>query len=351
MKFNSLFRAFLGNRRLSVARSLLLIALLIYGLTLQGCTAIYKATGDILVNYGRAEMTPYLLTYNDLDMACATGESLTPFLVSFESVNANPTRLAVLTNSMAALCAQQRALEQELRYVRALQNGLAAEASDARTLQKRYSAVAGARLYESHQRSLAEYGEVTDKRCPRLRTDFDEMVFMIGLLNGVQALLYDASADNTLGLPRNIAAKASEAAVCLDNEKWWGVPEGIQAAVWSILPMLAPTGTDPWKGLQQASQHGYDAGVRLSSALYAVSAYSASNDEQLRRAIREFSQNGENLNPDYAMLDAIATFTVLAISDRMWTNAIGERTPFKTLGTFWDDPKDVGTMLDIEDLL
>lgn len=320
-------------------------------LALQGCTPVYKTTGDILVSYGRAEMTPYILTYDDLDMACATGEAMTPFLVSFESVNANPTRLAVLTNSMAAVCAQQRALEQELRYIRAIQNGLVAEARDARTLQKRYSALAGARLYESYQRAIKAYGEASEEHCPRLRSDFDELVFLVGHLNGVQALLYDGAADNTLGLPRNIAAKSAIASRCLDNTKWWGAPAGIRASVWTILPMLAPENTDSWALLHKAAQQGYASGVRLSSALYAVSAYSADNQEELRRAIREFANNEQALDSDYAMLNAITNFTVRSISDRMWTEATGERTPFGALGSFWDDVAEPSTSIDIEDLL
>jgi hypothetical protein len=325
--------------------------LLLSMLALQGCTPVYKTTGDVLVSYGRAEMTPYLLTYDDLDMACATGEAMTPFLVSFESVNANPTRLAVLTNSMAAVCAQERALEHELRYIRAIQNGQAAEARDARTLQKRYSSVAGARLYESYQRVISAYGEATEEHCPRLRSDFDEMVFLVGHLNGVQALLYDGAADNALGLPRNIAAKSAIASRCLDNIKWWGAPGGIRASVWSILPMLAPADTNSWQLLQEAAQQGYASGVRLSSALYAVSAYSADNKEELRRAIREFANNEQTLDRDYAMLNAISQFTVRSISDRMWTEATGERTPFGSLGRFWDDAEEPTTSFDIEDLL
>ena len=345
------FAVLLSNKFTPLFRRAALFVASAFAVALQGCTPVYKTTGDILVSYGRAEMTPYLLTYDDLDMACATGEAMTPFLVSFEAVNSNPTRLAVLTNSMAAVCAQDRALEQELRYMRAIQLGQSSEARDARTMQKRYSAIASARLYESYERSISAYGEATEKRCPRLRSDFDEMVFMVGQLNGVQALLYDAAADNSLGLPRNIAAKAAVAANCLDNKKWWGVPGGIQASVWTILPMLAPEGTDSWKLLQNAAQTGYDSGVRLSSALYAVSAYSSDNKEELRRAIRDFAANSEELNKDYAMLDAITAFMIQGISDRMWTEATGERTPFGELGSFWDDVDSSESSINIDDLL
>ena len=329
-----------------------LAALLAGVMVLQGCSVIYKTTGDILVNFGRSEMTPYLLTYDDMGMACATGEGLTPFLVSFEAVDSKPTRLAVLTNSMAAVCADNHALQEELRYSRAMKRGDTPEAQDARTLQKRHSEVAAARLYESYLRSVKQYGEVEPgAQCPRLRSEFDELVFMVGLISGVQALLHDATADVAVGVPRDIAAKVERAATCLDNEKWWGVPQGIRASLWNILPMLAPEGVDAWAHLEDSIDQGYADGVRLASALYVVTAYSVGDEERVRRGIRGFAANDEELDPDYAMLDAISGFMVEGVSDRLWTEATGQRTPFKRLGTFWDDTRDSDSDINIDDLL
>ncbi|WP_211315759.1 hypothetical protein [Isoalcanivorax indicus] len=340
------------SQRVPLFRSLHLAGLLAGVMLVQGCSIIYKTTGDILVNYGRSEMTPYLLTYTDVGMACATGEGLTPFLVSFESVHANPTRLAVLTNNMAAACADQRALDAELRYNRAMNRGDTAEAQDARTEQKQHAEVAARRLYESYQRAVKQYGEVdVDQDCPRLRSDFDELVFMVGQISGSQALLHDATADVTVGVPRDIAAKAERAATCLDNDKWWGVPQGIRATLWTILPMLAPEGADNWAELEGAVRKGFDAGVRLNSALYVVAAYSVGNDEHVRRGIRDFANyDTSELDPDNALLDAIAGEMVKGVSDRMWTENTGQRTPYGRLGTFWDD-RDDREQIDIDDLL
>ena len=326
-----------------------LITPLLFGL-LAGCSPVYKTTGDILVNYGRSEMTPYLLQQNDLGMACATGEAMTPFLVSFETVGASPARIAVLTNSMAALCGQQRALEQELRYLRAVRRGRSDEARDSRILQKRFSAQAGARLYESWQRTRSQYPEIRNGKCPRLRTDFDEMVYLVGLVSGVQALVYDTVADNKLGLPRNIPALAAESAGCLDNDKWWGTPMAIQLTVWAILPMLAPDDIDPWPRLRQADKLGRQHGVRLSSALYTMAAYSVGNGEELERAVHGFPQPVDELDPDYQMLNAISRFTLQTISDRIWTEETGSRTPYAALGTLPQDEQ-TASPEDIEDLL
>lgn len=340
------------SQLVSLSRSVRLAGLLAGMMLVQGCSVIYKTTGDILVNYGRSEMTPYLLTYQDLGMACATGEGLTPFLVSFESVHSNPTRLAVLTNNMAAVCADMQALEEELRYNRAMNRGDSAEAQDARTMQKRHSEVAARRLYESYQRTVKQYGEVdVGDKCPRLRSDFDQLVFMVGQISGAQALVHDAAADVRVGVPRDIAAKAERAAQCLDNEKWWGVPQGIRATLWTILPMLAPEDSDNWGELERAAQTGYDEGVRLNSALYVMAAYSVGNDEHVRRAIRGFVANDEELDPEYTMLDTIAGYMVQSVSDRMWTEATGQRTPYGRLGTFWDDVEERRPAIDIDDLL
>jgi hypothetical protein len=51
------------------------------------------------------------------------------------------------------------------------------------------------------------------------------------------------------------------------------------------------------------------------------------------------------------MLDIVATKQVLAVSDRLWTEATGSRTPIGGLGTFWDDQSPAEEALDIDDLL
>lgn len=320
-------------------------------MAMQGCTAVYKTTGDILVNFGRAEMTPYLLQYDDIGMACATGEGFTPFLSSFESVGAKPGRLAVLVNTLAATCSDGKAWEQELRYLRDMRAGDVVSAQDARALQKRYAAVSAQRQYAAYQRMVDYYGEVDGpKDCPRLRSDFDEVVFMTGLLSGVQAVLNDAVADGSLGVPRDIAAKVERAAGCLDNEKWWGVPMGVRAALWNTLPMIAPDGVDAKAELRQAAAQGYQSGVRLASVLYVVSTYGTGDMDDVRAGIRGFAAHGKDLNADYRMMDSIAEFMITGISDRLWTEATGKRTPFDGLGTFWDDQGPQND-INIDDLL
>ncbi len=320
-------------------------------LGLQGCGVIYKTTGDVLISFGRSEMLPYMMTYSDVRMACVTGEAQTPLLMSFERVGSKPEKLGAMVFTTAAACTEQLALDAELRYMRAVKDGRVNEAQDARIEQKRWSAVAAERQYAAYNYMIEAYGEQKEGECPKLKTDFDELVWMVGNISGVQSLLNDGSSDGAVGVPRDIAAKVERNMKCLDNQKWWGVPRGVRAAVWNLLPMLAPPNSNAWAELEASAQTGFKSGIRLGSALYAMSAFSKGDDERLRKAIREYAANDKNLDPDYAMLDAIAGFIIEGISDREWTENTGKRTPVGGIGTFWDDASKSAPAVDINDLL
>ena len=47
----------------------------------------------------------------------------------------------------------------------------------------------------------------------------------------------------------------------------------------------------------------------------------------------------------------MAALQMQAISDRLWTEATGKRTPLGKAGSFWDDPAKVLDSIDIDDLL
>ena len=298
-------------------------------------------------------MLPYVMTYDDTEMACALGECMTPLLMSFEAVGSDPDKLAVLQYVSAASCADADALTAELRYLRNINQGNVTEAQDARIVQKRKAALAARRQYEAYQRMVREYGEIKEDQCPDLDKEFDQLVWMVGLIAGAQSLMNDGTSGGQVGVPRDIAAKVSRGAGCLENAKWWGVPGGIQGAIWNLLPPLAPENAKPWKKLERSQEIGFDQGIRLGSALYAMSAYSKGNDQRLREAIRRFAEYDESkINQNYRLLDTMADTIIRGLSDRMWTEATGKRTPVGGLGSFWDDGssgQDDNT--DIQDLL
>lgn len=191
-------------------------------LVLQGCGMVYKTTGDVLMGFGRSEMLPHMMSDDDTRIACAAGEAQTPLLLAFERVGSNPDKLAVLMYVTASSCTDELALEQELRYLRAVKQGNVAEAQDARILQKRYAAMSAKRQYEAYRRLMVAFKNPKDGECPKLKKDFDQLVWMIGMVGGVQALLNDGVADGSVGVPRDIAAKVERGAACLNNDQWWG---------------------------------------------------------------------------------------------------------------------------------
>jgi hypothetical protein len=91
--------------------------------------------------------------------------------------------------------------------------------------------------------------------------------------------------------------------------------------------------------LADASKFAGESGVRLAQAIEVVIADGSGNEERLRDAIRRHAQSVKTMpsNPQYRMLDIVANQQVLAVSDRLWTEATGSRTPIGGLGTFWDD--------------
>lgn len=321
--------------------------------TLAGCGNLpYRMAGNSLMSFGKKEMAPYLMTFDDVPMLCGTAESLTPLLMTFEAVGTNPDQMAVLVYMGAGLCAETTAFENELRSMRALRDGRYDEARDARIAQKRAHALAAKRQLESYNRFLRYYGDLPAGKCTKkLDTDVDQLIYLLGMVSGVKAMLNDIQSDNALNVDKDIGAKILYWTECLDSAKWWELPSGMRSTVWAFAPPLAPEGAKPMEDLARVSKVGEQAGIRLSHAIWALSAWGIGDTENTRRAIREFSEAPKRHSVDahYLILDAVATEIILGISDRIWTEAVGTRTPIGALGTFPDDkPKSSGN---IDDLL
>lgn len=141
---------------------------------------------------------------------------------------------------------------------------------------------------------------------------------------------------------------------CVDNVRWWGLPGALQAGLWIMMPDTAPKGTDPWQKMAEAEQIATASGVRLAHAIAVIIADGTGHNKQLRNAIKV---HGDSLkikdsSPKYALIDQLGSRHVQAISDRLWSEATGARTPVGGLGTFWDDkPKAPINAINIDDLL
>lgn len=354
----SFLRTFISTHSVSFKQCLRTIAsrflLLILMLTFAGCSTVYKGTGDLMISYADDEVVPYLLTTEDVDMACTMTEAFSSFFFSFETVTNSPDELKILLYMMAGQCSESRALESQLQYIRAVKQRNSLEAKDARIIQKRHLNKAAQRYYLGYNSLVDAYGE-PGTQCPELDTFNNEMYWLMGLLDGLLALFSDMASESASGIPLDIANKIARGADCLDNTRWFGIPESIQAAVWATSPGAMPEqGIDPLAQLAKATEIGKNRRVRLAHILEAQVYLNRGDLERVKEIIRDHAivVNEKPADPAMKLLDRMAHAQLLAISDQLWSEATGHRTPWLEYGTFWDDSssEDEGD-LDIGDFL
>lgn len=329
-----------------------LFILVFLSLQLSGCSLIHKSTGDVMISYAEQQALPYMLATDDVALSCSMAESFTPFLLSFSKVTTPPDQIAVLFYLMAGNCAEFKAWEQELRYLRAVHAINPTEAKDARIAQQRFLALAARRQLKGYHFLSSAFIEPGGE-CPEFNSDNEEMYWLVGLVDGAQAIMNDVASGGGVGVPMDIAAKVGRATVCLNNEKWWGVPNAIQAAIWITIPGSQPTDKKPLETMQHSLQIGKEKGISLTQVLAAQVFMGQGNTEKVKQIIRNHAGSVPETPESqlFKILNEISTLQIQAISDRLWTKATGARTPHGRLGSFWDDPeKDVET-IDIDEIL
>lgn len=319
-------------------------------LTMSGCALLQSATSGVTLNIIEEGFTPPALAMGDVDMVCNFSMVNAPLVGAAREFHGDPSLAETVMFSAAGVCSESQALAEELRYLRAVREKRADEATDARVAQKRLLAVTAERQYTSfkrmrtklEQKYFFKYGQ----ECPRFKRDFDELVFLLGSLSGVQAMTNDIAAQQSVGVPTDIAPLAASAMNCLDNNKWWGVPQATQAAVWSIIPGAAE-GKDLKGTFDRAMTVGEAKGVRLAHVVNAIAASSADDTATIRAVIkRATTVQNFKVDKQYRFLDVVAQAQLQNISDRLWTQNTGSRTPFNSLGKFWDDKADAGVDVD-----
>lgn len=320
---------------------------------LPGCSLIYKTTGDVMQGFSKAHTVPYLLETDDLAMSCAMSQATSPLLLSFGRVTSEPDQLAVMLYLTAGACAEEAARADELSGLAALQGLQAEEAQDAAIRQKRHYALAARRYLNGWQHFNAYYGDPDSEECPEFDQDIDGFIYMAGLLNGVQALNAEIQSTTSIGVPKNIGSVVARAARCLDNRKWWGVPMALRATVWAMLPGTMPQGERAFERLAQSDRQGEEAGVRLAHVFHAIAAINKGDDDALRAVIRRHAKaiEAKPAPEQWRLVDAMATQIIQAISDRMWVEHVGYRTPSGQLGTFWDDKPDETETMSLDGIL
>lgn len=352
-------RMMLSDRlQVALGRTVRLVAVGALSALLGACgtmnNIMYKTTGDVMQGFAGEHTVPYLLASQDLVMACAMAEATAPLMMSFGRVTSEPDQLAVMLNLSAGSCEEERAWEQELAYLRAIGEQDSRAAQDAQISRKRHQLMAARRYLAGWNRLEAHYGEPGNGECPSFDGRQDEFIYMAGLLAGLQALNNEIQSSVSVGVPKNVGSKVARAAECLVDDEWWGVPMAIRATVWAMIPGAQPVGEDAFERLRSAGAKGQEAGVRLAHVFHAMAAANAGRSDELRAVIRAHAEavSSKPADPEWRMVDEIATRNIQAISDQLWTAHRGHRTPIGGLGTFWDDRREsAGEALDLEGIL
>ncbi len=320
---------------------------------LNACSLAYKSTGDVLIGYAEDQGVSYILASDDVGLGCSMVEAFSPFLLSFSSVTTPPDQLAILFYLLAGNCVEFEAWEEELRYLRAIHAKNPIEAKDARIAQQRLLVQAARRQLNGYHYlalAIAEPGA----ECPVFSSESDELYWLIGLLDGVQAVMNDIAAGGSVEVPMDIASKVGRGAACLENEKWWGTPDAIQAAIWMTIPGNQPIDRDSEQVLANSLEIGLQKGISLPHVLAAQVYLGQGKIEKVKKVIRShYSEMIMNtiVNQKFKILNEVSNLQIQAISDRLWTEATGARTPIGKIGSFWNDSEKAVETIDIDEIL
>ncbi len=305
---------------------------------LSGCTPVYKTTGQILNNYAEDHGLPYLLASNDELLACDMSQAFTPFLMSFSRMDVTPEKLAILLHLMSGSCLELEGREQELRYLRAVRAKNSIEAHDARIVEQRLLSRSAERYMQGYEYVSSYFGE-PGTACPEIDQMTDEFYWMMGLINGLQAVLNDTASAGRAHVPLDIAAKVSRGAQCLDHEKWWGVPLAMNAVVQLTLPHDTVVEAEYKQAIDQALIMANKHTIGLSYVMATQLFWGTGDLSAMKKTIREYFQSdflSNEVHP-YRMLNQIAFRYMQLFSDRYWTLETGSRTPYGKLGSFPDE--------------
>ncbi|HEX4842118.1 MAG TPA: hypothetical protein VFV57_00480 [Limnobacter sp.] len=321
-----------------------------------GCASIERGATNLAINLIERRIIPPQLEIEDVDMACRFATGNYPLISGgTRAFNGDPRLLESLLLVSSAACSEQRAVEAELRYLRAAKENRIVEAQDARIQQKRLLELTARRQLQAFQmmrdklqeKYSFEYGE----GCPEFERDFDEMVYLLGTVAGLQAVVNDIASQQMVGVPTDIAPKSERALTCLSNAKWWGAPNAARAVVWSILPG-ASEGKDVWGTFRLSMLIGERQGVRLPHVMYALSALAVGDTARFRDSTKRFA-NVKDYKPSqqYALVEGIASTVMVNLSDRYWTENQGTRTPVGSMGKYWDEEAAMPEGMNVDDLL
>jgi hypothetical protein len=292
-------------------------------------------------------LAPGMMRTTDIKMACAVGQTMTPVLMALgqdDPAKKEPHKALVLTLVSAGMCSEMDAWEATLAGLQArhvVSSGGDGRQwgplmQDALVREQRAHEEAAQRNFAAYQQTFTAFGAPDEYRaCPAELKPREELVFLLGLMAGVLAVIHDAAAEKAVGVSSAVPRLVERGAGCLDDASWWSVPSALRAAVWASVPGAAPAGVDAWQTLEQSVKQSEARGMWLARALQVQTAHAAGKTDLLRAAIEAHgaaTQRGPG-NAEYALLNAYASQMIRFYSDLLWMASRGHRTPLNGLGT------------------
>lgn len=290
---------------------------------LGGCS-MQKMAGNAVIEYSHDEAIPYLMSQGDLASACQMGQAMGPVLMSFHRVGLEPAQIGIGTHMAAGMCAEMDQRERELARYRALYELRSTEAQDALVREKQAHSLAASRMILAYENAVAAYGDLSEK-CPEYKSDTDALLSLLGLASGALAILHDFNSEKAVGISLDIPGKIEKGAQCFDDDKWWGMPTALRAAIWLSIPGSGPEGVDPIEAMKTAAAKGDAQGVFLARAMQIMMLATVGQPENMCQSMTEAKL--KDGNGDFAMLNAYARSMIQHQADIAWTKAKGYRAP------------------------
>lgn len=272
--------------------------------------------------------------HDDIDRVCATGEGLGIALGSL--TKKSPLKAMVMADVSAALCLEADVRRAQLdgafaRYHFEGEQKLAG-VLDARYREERAHTAAAYRYKRAWDQLEEAYGPVGADACPNIK-EKDEIVYLMGLYAGIHGMLHDQAGGGKVGISFDTLGKVARGTACLDNERWWQVPDAFKWAAYATLDNREDG--DPWEELAKTATAGDATGIRLARAVHVMIAGNADRTDDLTAALTAHATSRDEVpaDPAWIAMDRYAFDVSRHESDRLWMATKGHRTP-----TFGDLP-------------
>ncbi len=327
-------------QKIVLRTSLALVATLVLG----ACSKD-RLVGNGLRTYTIDHALPMILQVDDVPMICHANDGFTPIIKAFTRFKVETDMMLAFGYAGSSICTENQAVEKELWSSLAEKQGWPDVAIDARIAQQLLNRDAGRKQLNAYNHTVSYFKkqhnyEFGEGKCPKLTQEVEELLLFVGATSALQGLNNDVSSGRLVNVDMGIPPKVVKAMDCLDNNKWWGFPQSIRAALTIILPESPAIEAEAWKALQQNSALGVQQGMRVGYATYAVIAAIKGRDDYLRLALKGFeSVTPDKLNKDYLLLDTIAEQQVRHLANRFWMRLEGRRAPTEGYSQFLDEKR------------